>query len=126
YNSENKWHTLSSHILREKIGVLCTQEMHLSDEQTKEINRFHNKIKIFSSSSPNLPNAQGVTIVINKRLIKTENIKTTNVIDGRVILAKIPWLDREKLTILTVYTPNNTTQMRTSGTHSKTNGQTHH
>ena len=48
----------------------------------------------------------GVTIVINKGLLKSDNVQSNKIVPGRAILATIPWHGDTDLKILNIYTPN--------------------
>jgi exonuclease III len=110
YDEKHKWHALSKMIQSRKIGILCTQETHLSTEQTDEINNFHKNIKIFSTLDPLHPNSKGVAVAFNKKITNTQDVKATELIPGRAILIETQWHNTEVLTILAIYAPNDTTE----------------
>ena len=95
-------------LMRErKIGILAIQETHLTDELALQFEElFDNNLKLIHSPDPTTRNARGVAIVLNKRLVKTDNIKETTIIPGRAIIIKIPWHDNQNINILAIYAPN--------------------
>jgi exonuclease III len=106
YDERHKWHAINRMLVSEKIGILCLQETHLTQDQTDEINNVYTNVKIFSSIDPNQPNAQGVAIALNGRITNMRNVKVTDMIPGRAILMELPWHKNEILTILNIYAPN--------------------
>ena len=82
-------------IMREKnIAVLAVQETHLTNELADQFNTlFGNRLSLAFSLDPNTRNARGIAVVINKKTIKTEDVKTTVIIPGRAMSVTIPWQD---------------------------------
>ncbi|KAK7034955.1 hypothetical protein R3P38DRAFT_2368631, partial [Favolaschia claudopus] len=59
------------------------------------------------TADPNAPTSRaGLAFVLNKTLIKTENIKTHEIIPGRAMTIEIEWHGEKPLAILGVYAPN--------------------
>lgn len=111
FDEKHKWHAINRMIQSEKIGILCTQETHLSPDQTTEINEFCSRnIKIFSTYDPIHPNSKGVAIALNKKITDVDNAKSTEIIQGRALLLETKWHGNEILTILAIYAPNKTTK----------------
>jgi exonuclease III len=106
YDSRHKWHALNKMIISQKIGILCAQETHLTEEQTEVINDLHKNIKVFLTIDQTQPNSKGVAIAINRKITNAQQAKTTALIPGRALLLEIPWHANELLTILAVYAPN--------------------
>lgn len=95
------------------IGILAVQETHLTDELATQFkNMFNNKLALYFSPDPFTRNARGVAIVVNKRHIKTDEIKETEIIPGRAMVIEIPWHDEQKIRILAIYAPNSPRETR--------------
>ncbi|KIJ12237.1 hypothetical protein PAXINDRAFT_54656, partial [Paxillus involutus ATCC 200175] len=103
----DKWLHINQIVRDHKIGILALQETHLSKLEEDLINQvFQDRLHMISSLDPSAPNAKGVAIVINKQLTNWKGIQTFELIPGRAILTKLPWHKDEYLTILNIYTPN--------------------
>ncbi|KJA27412.1 hypothetical protein HYPSUDRAFT_74910 [Hypholoma sublateritium FD-334 SS-4] len=108
HNGIDKWMHINQIIRNDKIGILCLQETHLTATAATELNdRFSNRMHIITSPNPTHPNANGVTIVVNKNLANSANIITHNLIPGRALMTTIPWHRDKSLTVLNIYAPNN-------------------
>lgn len=84
------------------------QEAHLTKEFTDNIhNLFRKRLQVLYSQGENT-NAKGVMFVLNKEIINTEEITLAKIIPARALLLTILWHTNLVLTILNVYTPNNT------------------
>ncbi|KAG0694783.1 Endonuclease/exonuclease/phosphatase [Suillus ampliporus] len=61
----------------EKIGILCLQETHLSDEHERQIESlFSRRLLVLNSQDPSRPGSSaGVAFVLNKEMINISNIK---------------------------------------------------
>ncbi|KAJ7044016.1 Endonuclease/exonuclease/phosphatase [Mycena alexandri] len=104
---DNKWFNLWSLMRDEKIGVLITGEAHLNEERQKEILKlFGRKMEIKFTEDPITPNARGLAFVLNKNMVKTDNLKTWEIIPGRAMLLEMENVDGERIAILGVYAPN--------------------
>jgi exonuclease III len=104
---ENKWFNLWSMMRDEKIGVLITGEAHLDDERRQEIMKlFGRVIEIEFTKDPETANARGLAFVLNKNMVKTDNIKTREIIPGRAMILEMDNVDGTPLSILGVYAPN--------------------
>ncbi|KAK0452737.1 Endonuclease/exonuclease/phosphatase [Desarmillaria tabescens] len=92
----------------QKISIMTLQETHLSDTYTKEVLALHGKqLSIhFSSDEQNPTGKSGVAIVLNKDLVKTEDVVTTNLLPGRALLVQAPWHGGATFHWLAIYVPN--------------------
>jgi len=103
----NKWMHLPQIIRENKLAILAIQETHLTDELVSQFETlFGNSLTLFHSPDPDTRNARGIAIIINKKLIKTDNVTETEIIPGRAIELAIPWHETEKIKILAIYAPN--------------------
>ena len=95
-------------IMREgRIGLLAIQETHLTDDLADQFNTlFGNKFKLVYSPDPLTRNAKGVAIVINKRMIRTDDVQMSTLVPGRVISVLIPWQDDLRVNVMAIYAPN--------------------
>ncbi|KAF9538778.1 DNase I-like protein [Agrocybe pediades] len=109
--TREKWQHVN-HLLRDKnIAVLALQETHLREEQVQSLHeQFPARLHILHSSDTQNPNSKGVALVLNKQKLKYWNRATVSeIVPGRALALTIPWGDDEsRLTVLTVYAPNDT------------------
>ncbi|KAG2738220.1 DNase I-like protein, partial [Suillus brevipes Sb2] len=113
-NGSDKWLHINQIVKEKRIAILATQETHLSKEDETSLNTiFSSRLKIISSIDPNHTNAQGVALVLNKDLTITREITSHEIIPGRALLVSIPWHREEKITILTIYAPNEPNKNKT-------------
>ena len=90
-----------------RIGLLAVQEMHLTDDLVNQFNTlFENKFALFHSPDPTTRNARGIAVVVNKRMIKADNIRMTTLVPGRAISISVPWQDDIRVNVLAIYAPN--------------------
>ncbi|KAK0473528.1 hypothetical protein EDD18DRAFT_1313817 [Armillaria luteobubalina] len=84
-----------------KICVLTLQETHLSEEYTQAVQTLYGKqLSIhFSACTENPTGKSGVAIVLNKDLVKTDKVETTELIPA-------PWHAGTIFTWLAIYAPN--------------------
>ena len=67
---------------------------------------FQNSLQIYHSADPDEPGTRnGVSIAVNKCLVKIANIETRTIIEGRAMSVEIPWNGEDTLRILNVYAP---------------------
>ena len=105
--SLNKWHHVPRLMRDLQIGVLVVQETHLTAELAAEFNGlFENSHELIHSLDPGSRNARGVAFVLNKRLVRTNDLKMEVLVPGRAILLSIPWRNDSRLVILNIYVPN--------------------
>jgi len=103
----NKWMHLPQIIRENKIAILAIQETHLTDELATQFNNlFGNSLALHYSPDPVTRNARGIALIVNKKLINTENIVESVITPGRAIELAIPWHDAQTLNILAIYAPN--------------------
>jgi exonuclease III len=106
-SANNKWLHINQVLREKKIGILALQETHMTVELEGKISSlFGKRIAAFHSKDEEAPNSKGVSIVVNKELLDTDGIESKELIAGRALLAKIPWHNNEKLSVLAVYAPN--------------------
>jgi exonuclease III/ribonuclease HI len=111
--ANNKWLHINQILRERKIGILALQETHMTNElEGKIATLFEKRIFALHSRDPDAPNAKGVSIVINKELLNTENIAPIDIIAGRALAADIPWHNNERLMVLAIYAPNRPDQNR--------------
>ena len=105
--SDDKWGAINNVMKTRGIAVMAAQETHPTMEvQEKLERRFRNSLRFFHSSAPEEPgNRNGVTIILNKRLIKSANVSTKTIIEGRAIIVDVPWNSEDVLRIMGVYAP---------------------
>ncbi|KAI0094526.1 Endonuclease/exonuclease/phosphatase, partial [Irpex rosettiformis] len=110
----NKWTQIKDLIRKNKIGILALQETHSNPQYIESVNDLYkHTLHVVNSANPERPNAHGVALVINKRLLPTDEMQTWPLIPGRAILARIRWHKDNYLNILAVYAPNDPTQNAT-------------
>ncbi|KIO04156.1 hypothetical protein M404DRAFT_144507 [Pisolithus tinctorius Marx 270] len=89
------------------LAILALQETHLSPMQATSLNEiFTDTLFVVTSIDPNHPSAKGVAIMLNKHLVKMNDIHVHEIIPGRAILMTMHWYQQEKLNLLNVYAPN--------------------
>ncbi|KAI0738786.1 DNase I-like protein [Daedaleopsis nitida] len=85
------------------------QETHLNMERKLALEKmFAGKIRIFHSPHPErATQKEGVAIVVNRRLLRTEGAVETIIVPGRAIQVALPYQDGERgtLNLLCVYAP---------------------
>jgi exonuclease III len=113
YDGKHKWHALNKMIISQKIGILCAQETHLTEEQTEAINSLHRNIKVFSTIDPTQPNTKGVAIAVNRKITNAQQAQAKTLIPGRALLLEIPWHANKLLMVLAIYTPNENNKNKT-------------
>ncbi|KAI6139205.1 Endonuclease/exonuclease/phosphatase, partial [Pisolithus tinctorius] len=91
----------------DRIAILALQETHLSTTQADSLNNlFTDTLLMIASIDPNHPSTKGVTIALNKRLVKTNDVNIHEIVPGRAILLLMPWYQQEWLNLLNMYAPN--------------------
>ena len=102
-----KWMHIPQIMRKKKISILAVQETHLTDELAHQFKSlFKNTLDLIYSPDPETRNARGIAIVLNKRLMKTDNVKETIIVPGRAMTINIPWHDSQRVNILAIYAPN--------------------
>ena len=108
-----KWMHIPQIIREKRIGILAMQETHLTDELAHQFKSlFDNTLKLIFSPDPETCNARGIALVINKRLMKADDIRSTTIVPGRAIMISIPWHEGQRINVLAIYTPNAPREMR--------------
>jgi hypothetical protein len=95
--------------LREqKVGVLIVGEAHLDNRHKIDVdNLFGRAIKVEFTPDETAPAARaGLAFVLNKGLVETADIKSTEIVPRRAMILDMKNADRSPLSILGVYTPN--------------------
>ncbi|KAK0462730.1 hypothetical protein IW261DRAFT_1554261 [Armillaria novae-zelandiae] len=94
---------------QKRISVLTLQETHLSEDYANTIRSLYGKrLSIhFSVSEENTTGKAGVAIVLNKDLVWTDKVSTTELIPGHALLLQAPWHAGSTFCWLAVYAPNN-------------------
>jgi len=90
-----------------KIVILAAQETHPTKEMQECLQRqFHNTLHFIHSANPDEPGSQnGVTVILNKNLIKATSVSTKTIIEGRVVMITVPWNGEDTLAIMNIYAP---------------------
>ncbi|KAJ7105006.1 hypothetical protein C8R44DRAFT_639615 [Mycena epipterygia] len=91
-----------------QIGVLALQESHMDDIAASQFNNIYGRwFRMFNSGHPIKPDSTaGVSFLLNKKYIDTENVKEYVLIEGHAILLVIPSHRGETMNILNFYAPN--------------------
>ena len=91
--TDDKWSAINNVMKKRKISVLAIQETHPTEEAQRTVERrFRNSLQVYHSADPDEPGSRnGVSIALNKRLVKTANVTTRTLVEGRVIMIEIPW-----------------------------------
>jgi hypothetical protein len=107
YHSNNKWYHLWQVIREGKIAAKIVTEAHMDDTRRDTIlSLFGRVLHIEYTKDPAKANAKGVAIVLNKNMIKTDNIKATEIVPSRALLLEMENIDGMPVSILGVYAPN--------------------
>ena len=110
----DKWMHIPQIMREKRIGILAVQETHLTDEIALQFhNLFNNTLSLIFSPDPDTRNARGVALILNKRLMRTDDVRETTIVPGRAIIINIPWHEGQRVSILTVYAPNIPSEIRT-------------
>jgi hypothetical protein len=109
HSAISKWSVIHQVMREKKIGILCLQETHLTEECENQINTLYSRrLRVINSRDREHPGSSaGVAFVLNKELTNTKNIEFKEIIPGRALILKTQWHNNEKLTILNIYAPNN-------------------
>ena len=111
-DAPEKWLKLNQLIRDNRIAILAVQETHLTEQRTEQLNRlFEVNLKVFNTSDPvNPTGARGAAIVLNRKVVNTDEAVATEIIPGRALMVSIPWKRGDRLRILNVYAPNAATE----------------
>ena len=103
----DKWMHIPQLMHENNFAIVAVQETHLTDDLADQFkNLFSTRLTLHFSPDPHSRNVRGVTLVLNKKHIKTENVKEMVIIPGRAIPINVPWQDNKKINILAIYAPN--------------------
>ncbi len=107
-----KWLKINQVVRDNKVAILGLQETHLVDEKREELNKLFNlSMKVYSTADPENPSAaRGVAIVVNKRLVNTEEANCQVVVPGRALHLTVKWSRQSSIVILAIYAPNDPQQ----------------
>lgn len=108
-NSGNfeKWFHIPQLMREHRIGILAAQETHLTDDLADRFNTtFERSFLLIHSPDPDTRNARGVAFVINRSLMRMENLRVEVLAQGRALMLSVPWKDDTQLTVLNMYAPN--------------------
>ncbi|KAK7007352.1 Endonuclease/exonuclease/phosphatase, partial [Favolaschia claudopus] len=107
-HDDNKWYHIWQLMREQKLGVLVIGEAHLDDSHKCDVdNLFGRAIRLEFTPDEEAPAARaGVAFALNKNLVETSQIKTTEVIAGRAMILEMKNMDGTPLIILGVYAPN--------------------
>ena len=90
-----------------KVGVMAVQETHLTDDLADQFKTmFGDKFSLYYSPDPMTRNAKGVAIILDKKMIKTEDVTITTIVPGRAMSAALPWQGDSQVNVMTIYAPN--------------------
>ncbi|KAF9784120.1 Endonuclease/exonuclease/phosphatase, partial [Thelephora terrestris] len=108
-----KWFHVPQIIRENGIGILAVQETHLTDELAEQFHTlFDSRLVLHHSPDPETRNAKGIALILNKRMVKTDQATTTVIVPGRAITLTLPWQENERINILAVYSPNAQAEIR--------------
>ncbi|KZV98489.1 hypothetical protein EXIGLDRAFT_701002 [Exidia glandulosa HHB12029] len=107
HGGRSKWFDVEQHMLNQKIGILAMQETHLTENMIVNVNRDREGIRLFCSPNPDSPTSKGgVGVVLNKKLVRAQDVRMWEVVPGRAIVVSFDWHRQQKLTLLAVYALN--------------------
>ncbi|KAF9021362.1 hypothetical protein BDZ89DRAFT_957524, partial [Hymenopellis radicata] len=109
-SAANKWMHINQMMRDDKIGILVVGEAHLNEERRDKLDKlFDRRLDIHFSENvgdDNAVNSKGVAVVLNKNYVKTDNVKTWNIIPGQALLVQTEWHGDKTVTVLGVYAAN--------------------
>ncbi|KAJ7111943.1 DNase I-like protein, partial [Mycena epipterygia] len=107
-HGDNKWFNIWQIVREQKIGVLIVGEAHLDDQHKTDIdNLFGRVIRLEFTPDREAPSARaGLAFVLNKNMVETTGIQTTEIIPGRAMLLEMKHVDGSEMAILGIYAPN--------------------
>jgi hypothetical protein len=87
----SKWNMISSMIQLKKIAILIAQETHLDQTMTDQLHsKYEKNLEILILAHLTSPHVKvGMGFILNKKLIKPDNIKTYELILGRAMIIQI-------------------------------------
>ncbi|KAK0467571.1 Endonuclease/exonuclease/phosphatase [Armillaria novae-zelandiae] len=110
----SKWADVNRMMREQKISLLTLQETHLSRDYADEVLQMYGKsMEIFFSADERNPTGKaGVAVVLNKNLIQTEGVVTTDLILGRALFIQVPWHRGTYFNWLAIYTLNDDSESK--------------
>ncbi|KAJ7065904.1 DNase I-like protein [Mycena belliarum] len=91
----------------QKVGVMIVGEAHLDNDRKAAIDQLFGRVLHTEfTKHPMTANAKGVAIVLNKNMVMTGTITSTEILPGRALLTEMLNVDGSPLTILGIYAPN--------------------
>ncbi|KAK6977098.1 hypothetical protein R3P38DRAFT_2582272, partial [Favolaschia claudopus] len=107
-HDDNKWYHIWQTVREQKIGVLIVGEAHLDDNHKHDVDQlFGRVIRLEFTPDTESPSARaGLAFVLNKKMVKTEDVKTYEIIPCRAMLLEMENVDGTTLSVLGVYAPN--------------------
>lgn len=104
----DKWTMINRTIFNEKIAILALQETHLDQTLFDQVNAcFGKNLEIINSPLPTNPRSSaGVAFIINKALIRPNDLSVMELIPGRATMLKLRWLESCEAAIVNIYAPN--------------------
>ncbi|KAF9778453.1 Endonuclease/exonuclease/phosphatase, partial [Thelephora terrestris] len=108
-----KWMHIPQVIRENNIAAMAVQETHLTDDLANQFQGlFGTRLTIHYSPDPQTRNARGVAIVLNKKYLKTDDVRETVIVPGRAIMVNLPWQDTQRINILAIYAPNSPREIK--------------
>ncbi|KAK7000162.1 Endonuclease/exonuclease/phosphatase, partial [Favolaschia claudopus] len=107
-HGDNKWYHIWQLVREERLGVLIVSESHLDDNHKADIDSlFGRAIRLEFTPDETAPSARaGLAFVLNKNMVKTQGVQTTEIVPGRAMILDMENVNGEELSILGVYAPN--------------------
>ncbi|KAJ7077635.1 Endonuclease/exonuclease/phosphatase [Mycena belliarum] len=106
-HQDNKWYELWQVMREQKVGIMIIGEAHLDDERKAAIDQLFGRVLHTEFTKyPLTSNAKRAAIVLNKNMVKTGEVKTTEIVPGRAMLTELKNVNGKPLTILGIYAPN--------------------
>ena len=104
----SKWAAVSRTMREKKIRLLALQETHLSDQLSDQASSLYQR-RLSILNSPHMTNptsSAGVAFVINKEVIKADDLELHVLIPGRAIQISFKWHNNSTINAMNVYAPN--------------------
>lgn len=101
----SKWSAVSRDMRERKIGLLALQETHLSEPLQEQVTTLYQcRLSVFNSALQENPTASaGVAFVINKELLRAEDVRFHSLIPGHAIFISFQWQPGSILSLINVY-----------------------
>ena len=116
--NNNKWNTINQVMKEQRIGILCVQETHLTNEHIDTIHTLYGwRMHLLNSAGDRATAAHGVAFVLNRELVDTAQVHIKEILPGRAAYITMHWHQEKTLTILNIYAPNSTGENQTFWNH---------